>query len=197
MMTRSYFREEPHAVVTPSAHAVPIGTASHKSQALHNCCRYYEYSGASFLNNTQTEIHQQHSWALDQDISQSKINQPTDLHIHNPPQLTATEFFSLALNSFFLNQKSVWCLAEQIVVPGSWECLCKCWIVESKSRKLTRARPRLTCLTLRSVDATLYRAPVDYEPVPAPSVHAVHAVPAPVHHAAHAAPGICLNRKQF
>merc|ERR1711902_400486 len=35
------------------------------------------------------------------------------------------------------------------------------------------------------VDATLYRgAPVDYEPVPAPSVHAVHAVPAPVHHAA-------------
>merc|ERR1712066_1231332 len=37
------------------------------------------------------------------------------------------------------------------------------------------------------VDATLYRgAPVDYEPVPAPSVHAVHAVPAPVHHAAHA-----------
>ena len=60
-------------------------------------------------------------------------------------------------------------------------------------------RPRLTCLTLVSVDATLYRgppaptaspalAPVDYEPVPAPSVHAVHAVPAPVHlghHGAH------------
>merc|ERR1740129_1793703 len=36
------------------------------------------------------------------------------------------------------------------------------------------------------VDATLYRgAPVDYEPVPAPSVHAVHAVPAPVHHGVH------------
>merc|ERR1712066_41700 len=37
------------------------------------------------------------------------------------------------------------------------------------------------------VDATLYRgAPVDYEPVPAPSVHAVHAVHAPVQHAVHA-----------
>merc|ERR1712032_1011667 len=38
------------------------------------------------------------------------------------------------------------------------------------------------------VDATLYRgapAPVNYEPVPAPSVHAVHAVPAPVHHGVH------------
>merc|ERR1712032_1067482 len=38
------------------------------------------------------------------------------------------------------------------------------------------------------VDATLYRgapAHVDYEPVPAPSVHAIHAVPAPVHHGVH------------
>ena len=61
MMTWSYFSEKPHAVVTPSVyeptHAVPIGTESNKSQALHNCCRYYEYSGASFQNNAQ--IHQQ------------------------------------------------------------------------------------------------------------------------------------------